>query len=449
MNRWIKASEDVWTFVESQRRPDGAGWYRRVGAKPDGKAEHSVYHGTGGIILFLLERHAVTGDRALLDRATAAADEMLAAVMEKGPSSINPNSGWGGYMLSLVAIANATGEKRFRDGATYCVQQIIDRASPCGAGIGWIEPIPFSDITGISGMREVIDLSVGAAGAVLALVYAHREGLHPDALAMARKGADRLLELGIKHPEGIQWLMMDDMPFPFPAPNFAHGGTGVGFALLELYEETGDQRYLDGAIGGADYALAKATTFADGGQLICHLEGVEPLNYYLGQCHGPAGTGRVLLRLHDVTGDSKWIDAIHRLMKGLMGTGVPENRTRGLWQNFGQCCGDAGIADFALLLARRGIWKEGAAYAERIAAHLLSASEAAGGGRAWQQCEHRNRPDFIETQTGYFQGAAGIGSMMLHLGTYQEGEMIGMWPLEWPRSKAQKLTDLRAMNKAA
>ena len=36
-------------------------------------------------------------------------------------------------------------------------------------------------------------------------------------------------------------------------------------------------------------------------------------------------------------------------------------------------------------------------------------------GYRWSQAEHRARPDFVETQTGYMQGAAGVGSFFVHL----------------------------------
>ncbi len=33
----------------------------------------------------------------------------------------------------------------------------------------------------------------------------------------------------------------------------------------------------------------------------------------------------------------------------------------------------------------------------------------------WVQAEHRTRPDYLFAQTGYMQGAAGIGTFLLRL----------------------------------
>lgn len=39
------------------------------------------------------------------------------------------------------------------------------------------------------------------------------------------------------------------------------------------------------------------------------------------------------------------------------------------------------------------------------------------GGRWWMQAEHRARPKFTQAQTGYMQGAAGVGSFLAHMAT--------------------------------
>ena len=157
------------------------------------------------------------------------------------------------------------------------------------------------------------------------------------------------------------------------------------------------------------------------GLLVCHNEEQQPPSlFYLGVCHGPAGTGRLMYLLHRITGDSQWLDWLHDNMKGLLGTGVPEIRTAGLWQNYGQCCGDAGIGDYALSLHSLTDRADYLELAQRIATAAIANAAAGPDGMAWAQAEHRSRPDFLETQTGYMQGAAGLGSFLLHLATHEQ-----------------------------
>jgi len=409
---------EVEAFIASCR-VDGAHGTLWGRTRDGGDSPHTLYHGSAGVVLFYLELHRATGDDRFLDIAVSGADELLAHTAELSDGSIAIYSGLPGYLFVLNETAKASGIERFRTAASSVVNSILDQSQPLGAGIGWIEPIPFSDITGITGERELLDLSIGAAGTGLALLYAHRQQLDERALSAAVQTADRLLEMAVDTPDGPNWLMMADMPFPFTAPNFAHGAAGVAYFLADLHRATDDQRYLDVAIAAAGFVEAHATATSDDGLLVCHTE-EQPGLHYLGVCHGPPGTGRLMYLLHEITGDDRWLDWLHANMRGLLATGAPETRSDGLWKNFGQCCGDAGIGDYALSLSQA---TGDAAYinlAERIETVVLAASVVEDERRSWPQAEHRSRPTFIESQTGYMQGAAGIASFLLHLATIDD-----------------------------
>ena len=424
-DRSLAFALDAAAFIESMRTagPEGSVWRRAV--EGGDAIDRTVYHGSAGIVLFLLELSKATGDRVHLERAADGGREIVGYVSKRTKLPIGPHTGWPGYAFVLEQLSRATGDVSFRSVARSCLDRAHAQSTVIGSGIGWIEPMPFSDITGFSGDREIFDQSVGSAGAGLVFLDAHRSGLHPDARAWAIAAADRLLEVAEHDAVGLRWRLMSDMPFPFTAPNFAHGGAGVGYFLADLFRETGDQRYLDAAIAGARYVQSRATATGDDGVLVCHTEEPKKPFFYLGACHGPAGTGRLFHLLHDITGDAEWIDWMHRLNRGLLSTGAPERRSIGLWNNVGQCCGDAGIGDYALQLERTTGEAMYHDLADRVAQELASRSvEGPNGGRCWPQAEHRMRADFIETQTGYMQGAAGIGSFFLHHATSRQGRPV-------------------------
>ena len=412
-NETLQRVLEVEAFLASCRvqSDGGSTWERVPGASP----RNTLYHGGAGVVLFYLELHRATGDERFLDIAIDGGSGLVGALSTSDDASIAIYSGLPGYMFALTELAKQSGRTEFRDVASGLVQRIGDQSSPLGAGIGWVEPIPFSDITGITGEREVLDLSVGAAGAGVGLLYAHRNGLHGQALDWAVLTADRLIEMSVDGVGGPNWLMMADMPFPFDAPNFAHGAAGVAYFLADLHRATGEQRYLDVAIAATGYIEAHAVRHGDG-HLVCHTD-QNPGLYYLGVCHGPPGTGRLMYLLDEITGDDRWMNWLHANMRGLVSTGAPEERTPGLWNNFGQCCGDAGIGDYALFLHRSTGEASYLDLAQRVGAGIIANSNLDAGKRSWTQAEHRSRPDFVETQTGYMQGAAGIGSFLLHLAT--------------------------------
>jgi lantibiotic modifying enzyme len=113
--------------------------------------------------------------------------------------------------------------------------------------------------------------------------------------------------------------------------------------------------------------------------------------------------------------------------------GAPEARSKGLWANHSQCCGDAGVGEFALLMAKRTGDEVYLSLAKRCADVIVAHSRLEGSRRSWLQAEHRDRPDFLEAQTGYMQGAAGIASFLIHLATTLKGKPVKLPLPDWPQ----------------
>ena len=407
------------------RQGDGALWRRTD--EPDSGTDLTLYHGAAGIALFMLELGQATKRPEYTARAVLAGRELADRVTQKLRSSVAFATAWPGYSFSLRvlsdhAVADAD-RAMFRDTARYATNQLLAQATRFGTGLGWIEPMPFSDITGHSGEREIYDLSVGSAGAALALLDAHDHALEPGMLESAVSVADRLLDVVDLTPDGARWALMADMPFPFTAPNFAHGGAGVGYLMARLYERTNDPKYLDAAMSAARYTMSRASKVGDG-CLVCHTEEQQPPAFYLGACHGPAGTGRLLGILGRLTGDAVWSTYSAQLLDGLRGIGAPATRSWGWWNNYGQCCGDAGLGDYALSMWTANRLPGYLELAHDCAAVLAEHVAETEGVASWPQAEHRARPKFIQSQTGYMQGAAGIASFLVHLATAEWAEPV-------------------------
>jgi lantibiotic modifying enzyme len=398
----------------------------------------SLYHGTAGVLLFELELAELSGDPADVAPIVAAGHELVERLQAKTWASVSFATGWPGYAFVLQTLFERTGVVDFQTAAAHCLDRLIGQATSFpvasgptdssvptdSTGLGWVEPMPFSDITGKTGEREIFDLASGAAGAGLALLHAHRGGIHTRALEWAIAVADRLLDVAEVTDDGLRWGLMSDMPFPFTAPNFAHGGAGVGYFMAQVFDATGEERFLSAAVSAAQYVMTRRVPLADGACLVCHTEEQQPPIFYLGECHGPTGTWRLLTTLGRLTGDARWAEYSLSLLGGLRAIGAPATRSAGWWQNYSQCCGDAGMGDTALAMWAATGDDRYYELASDCVETVLGASTVQDGGRSWEQAEHRARPKFVQRQTGYMQGAAGIGSFLLHYATARTSQPV-------------------------
>ncbi|MGH9753752.1 MAG: lanthionine synthetase LanC family protein [Blastocatellia bacterium] len=362
----------------------------------------SLYSGSPGVILFFLEAYRSTGDRSFLKDARAGADHLLASLESEKETGLY--EGVAGIGFTLAETFKGAGDEKYRQGAIRCAQLLRERAVATGRGVAW---------------NETTDIISGGSGTGLFLLYAARELKEPAALETAVKAGERLIELGRPENVGINWAM--NPRFPRRMPNFSHGTAGVAYFLATLYAETKRKEFLDAALAGAKYLQSVANTEGAGCLIFHHEPGGKDL-YYLGWCHGPVGTARLFYRLHQVTGDREWMEWVEKSARSVIESGIPEKQTPGFWNNVSQCCGSAGVAEFFLNLHRVTDKPEYLTYAKRVAAQLLAKATRESNGTKWIQAEHRVKPDLLVAQTGYNQGAAGIGMWLLHLDAFLRGK---------------------------
>lgn len=367
-----------------------------------GSVNATLYAGTPGVILFFIETYRSTGDQAFLKDARAGADHLLATFA--GEKECGLYVGIAGIGFALTETFTATGDAKYRQGALQCARLLGERATRIGKGIEW---------------NDTTDIVAGGAGIGLFLLYAARELNEPSFRDLAIEDARRLIELGQPEKNGMKWKMTPS--FARLMPNFSHGTAGIAYFLATVYQETKKSEFLDAALAGAKYLQAVAKT-DDDACLVFHNEPEGRDRFYLGWCHGPVGTARLFYRLYLVTGDRVWMDWVNKAARGILRSGIPEKQTPGFWNNVSQCCGSAGVAEFFLSLHR--ITRDPAYldFSKRVTGQLLAKATRDREGMRWIQAEHRVKPDLLVAQTGYMQGAAGIGMLLLHLDGFHRGK---------------------------
>lgn len=429
----VAESAGAWIRGLGVETPAGLTWPVAPGHLDDPALD--LYSGTPGIVLFLLELHAATGKQDYLVEAEAGADQLVATYMAAsvegreaapvrggGPSSPGLYTGMAGVAYTLAEVYEAGGQARFRDGALALLDRLLGQARTEETGILWHAGDP---------RQASYDIISGSAGIGLTLLFLHEHLGHPHALDAAARAGDLLRKRGRQALGGMKWPMSET--YPTLMPNFSHGTAGVVYFLVRLAEATGRDIYLEEAIQGCEY-LRAASLCDDGGCLLFHHEpGGEDL-FYLSWCHGPVGTARAFHAITRATGEDAWLSWVGRGADAIRTLGVPEKRTPGYWNNVSQCCGDAGVGDFFLSLHRVDPEAGHGQFAQRIAEYLATEATSGGSGTSWIQAEHRTRPDYVMAQTGWMQGAAGVGAFFLHLDGMEKGrkDQVVFPDSSWP-----------------
>ena len=409
---YLAAATDTARWIRSTavKTPQGTYWPATPGATgPAAQGLNpTLYSGTPGVVLFFLELHRASGRAEDLQDARAGADHLLATLDDKPQSGLY--TGVAGVGFVLGEVYKATKDAKYRDGMRKSVEILQRTAVENGAGVEW---------------TPVTDIISGTAGTGLYLLHAAKELNLPAAKDLAVRAGRRLIELGQTEAGGTKWPMSPGMARMMP--NFSHGTAGIAYFLARLNEETKEKAFLDSAVSGARYLQAIAATQGDMCLILHHEPEEDGKNlFYLGYCHGPVGTARLWYQLSKVTGEKEWMEWVHKSARGIMKSGIPEQQTPGFWNNVGQCCGSAGVAEFFLHLHMLTGSKEYLAFSERMTGQLLAAGTRDAKGLYWVHAEHRVRPKEVFAQTGWMQGAAGIGAWLLRLDAHQQNRQSPM-----------------------
>jgi len=399
----LASAQEIARWLRAQARPTVAGMTWPADPLQPQRLDPTLYSGAAGVVLFFVELHRATGDAEALDLARRGADDLATRVPHDPPPHLfGLYSGNEGIAFALAEVHRLGGDQRHREAALRIVKLVHGKARAEGAGVMW---------------NDDLDVMAGAAGTGLFLLWAARELGSAESIELATRAGDGLLAQGEPAGGGLEW--------PRAArgthfmPNFSHGTAGVAYFLASLYQVTRQQRFLDGALAGARYL---GSVERDG--LVFHERPGGEDRYYLGWCHGPCGTGRLHHRLGHVTGDPRWRQALERGGAALLASGIPRQRTPGFWNNVGQCCGSAAVAEYALHLQRLTGDGRYRALAEEITRDVLARGTRDGAGLRFVQAEHRVRPELLIAQTGWMQGAAGVGSWLLRLDAESTGRPV-------------------------
>lgn len=138
---------------------------------------------------------------------------------------------------------------------------------------------------------EVCDLLGGTAGAIVPLIFLARKTGEERYLRMAARLGTRICARAKRNGHCACWPHSN---WPGGTGGFAHGVTGIGWALTKLALETGDERYQ--RIAQSAFSFEEAL-FDEAEQNWLDLRGLEGTRTSAAWCHGSVGIGLAHLDL--------------------------------------------------------------------------------------------------------------------------------------------------------
>lgn len=360
----------------------------------------------------------------------------------------DPSLGRGaaGRSLFYAYLATATGEERYADLATDCVERMIDALPemPPKPGLyggylgpGWtlehlrgrlveLEEDFFEEIDGalLAALAEDVwrqdyDLISGLVGCGVYALEGRRRAAHGAGLGRLLDHLERLAES--RAGQTTWWTPPELLPehqrraFPRGYYNLgvAHGVPGIAALLAALvaggWETERSRRLLEPAV--AWIMAQELAPPAAGGFPSFTGEGTQPRPARLAWCYGSLGLATALLKTARLAGCGRWERVARRLARAaaarpLPGAGVVDA---------GLCHGSAGVGHLFNRLSQ-ATGDETLAQAARTwfghTLRLQRPGEGIGGFLAWWSPNGESRPRWMPL-TGFLEGAAGIGLALL------------------------------------
>jgi lantibiotic modifying enzyme len=208
------------------------------------------------------------------------------------------------------------------------------------------------------------DVIQGTAGMGLTFLHLWLRTGNGEFSERAGKSADTLITSVSEETGGLIWAPpaeFDSRLAGRRSYGFAHGTAGVGYFLLAVALATGRSDCLALACRAGETLLASATVTEGVAQWGPGPGDVPTAPYW---CHGSAGIGSFLTRLHRASGDDRFGKAAQMSAEAVM-----ENSWRG---SLGQCHGLAGNGEFLLDMAETADAARYEALAHQLARVILT-----------------------------------------------------------------------------
>jgi lantibiotic biosynthesis protein len=355
--------------------------------------EPTLYDGTAGVGLFLAQLAVATSDAAFHNTAVGA---IRHAVALGQATVLGRLDGFHGGSLGIAWAASRAGALLDEEELRSSAHRVPVVARP------------------LTGRHQGPDVLLGSAGSIIALLALASEFHDPALVEEACAMGEELISGATITRHGWSWAVRGPR-YRRHLCGLLHGSAGIGWALLELFAATGDERFGTGARGAFAFERSwldeRSGTWPDlriGGQRRGAARRIA--SPAVGTwCHGEGGIALTRLRAIEVLDAESCrrdaevaLEATHRYLARALPYEIDDLTL---------CHGAAGSADVLLCgaatLGKR--WRDTARLAAELGAVALERHEADPTSNDWP-CGAAGG-----SAPGLFRGLSGIGWWFLRL----------------------------------
>jgi len=345
-----------------------------------------LYDGIPGVVLFLSALYTVTADpqiKRLVDATIKSLrqviDNMHQYSVYASVSPIGITSGISSVIYTLLKLSTFLGDPSFIVDA----KKISDMVTP-----SMIEN------------DHLFDITSGSAGCILGMLALYNHSGHSESLEKAILCGEYLLKNITRNSDGrCGWTSTEKKMLA----GFSHGQAGIAYALLKLYEITGNNLYQEAAEQAIKYENTLYSPEHNNWQDLRMVdEQKDNVPYYMSSwCHGAPGIGLSRLASMHISNEP----SVNKDIK----YAIIETRriANSMTSRDHVCCGNMGLADILLYFAKKTGEKKLVEESAELTAKVILAAEKRG---------HFNimlgSKDNI-ANIGFFQGLTGIGYSLL------------------------------------
>lgn len=244
-----------------------------------------LYAGTAGIALFLAELNQFADDKQIARATHGAVKQMLSTLDMMVPQQRH------GFYTGHIGIAYSL----------IRIGELIERPDYIEQGLALIQCLRALPLDAT--LLDVVSGSAGAIPVLLKLASAHGR---PELKEMALMHGEQLLRTAVISENAYSWQSVQT-PVKQNLTGHSHGVAGIVSALLELYQVTQEQSFLQAAQMGLEYENHLFNQ-KEGNWPDLRVMPQRPIDvqehFFMAWCHGAPGIGLSRLRNVEILPDN-------------------------------------------------------------------------------------------------------------------------------------------------